>query len=52
MNIPKLITPEETAAVLNVTTSTLAVWRCTNRYDLPLNVGDSACTKNRILLSL
>ena len=35
MNLPKLLTPEETAQVLGVKTSTLAVWRCNHRYGLP-----------------
>lgn len=30
-----LLTPMETAAILHVTTGTLAVWRCTKRYPLP-----------------
>ena len=28
-------TPEETAAYLGVRPATLAVWRCTGRYNLP-----------------
>lgn len=35
MSIPKLITPNETASILGVTTETLSVWRCTSRYKLP-----------------
>ena len=35
MNLPKLLTPEETSDVLGINTSTLAVWRCTGRYELP-----------------
>ena len=34
MNIPKLLTVEETAQYLGVTPSTLAVWRVTGRYAL------------------
>ncbi|MCD6308495.1 MAG: helix-turn-helix domain-containing protein [Candidatus Latescibacteria bacterium] len=33
--IPKLLTPSEVAQALGVTTSTLAIWRCNKRYDLP-----------------
>lgn len=32
---PQLLTPAEAAAYLNVQTQTLAVWRCTGRYDIP-----------------
>jgi len=32
--LPKLLTPEEAAAVLGVTPGTLAIWRCTRRYAL------------------
>ena len=35
MNLPVLLTPEETAGILGVTTSTLATWRCVKRYGLP-----------------
>ncbi|MEW8074079.1 MAG: helix-turn-helix domain-containing protein [Candidatus Thiodiazotropha endolucinida] len=35
MNIPQLLTPEEVAEILSVTTHTLAVWRCEGRYSLP-----------------
>lgn len=31
----KLISPEETAEMLDTTTGTLAVWRSTGRIDLP-----------------
>ena len=31
----KLMTPFDTAEVLDVTVNTLAVWRCTSRYPLP-----------------
>ena len=34
MNIQKLLTPDEAAEVLGISTATLAVWRCTNRYTL------------------
>lgn len=30
-----LLTDKEAAAYLNLSTSTLAVWRCTKRQDLP-----------------
>ncbi len=30
-----LLTPEQAAQLLGVTPGTLAVWRCTGRYDLP-----------------
>jgi Helix-turn-helix domain len=33
--ISVLITPEETAKVLNTTPGVLAVWRCEQRYKLP-----------------
>ena len=33
--IDKLLTPEETAEILGVTQSTLMVWRCTGKYNLP-----------------
>jgi len=29
-----LLTPDEAAAILRVSTGTLAVWRCTQRYPL------------------
>jgi excisionase family DNA binding protein len=32
---PALLTREQAANYLGVTTSTLAVWACTKRYDLP-----------------
>ncbi|MES9850923.1 MAG: helix-turn-helix domain-containing protein [Candidatus Thiodiazotropha sp. L084R] len=35
MNIPQLLTPEDVAEILSVTTHTLAVWRCEGRYSLP-----------------
>jgi predicted site-specific integrase-resolvase len=31
----KLLTSEQVADILGVTGHTLAVWRCTGRYDLP-----------------
>lgn len=31
----KLLTPMEAAAILGTTVKSLAVWRCTRRYDLP-----------------
>jgi excisionase family DNA binding protein len=34
LDLPILLTPEEVAARLRVTTGTLAVWRCTKRYRL------------------
>ena len=30
------LTPTQVAEILGVTTGTLAVWRCTKRYQLPL----------------
>ncbi len=33
--LPKLLTPGETAAAIGVCTTTLSIWRCTKRYDLP-----------------
>jgi hypothetical protein len=33
--LPKLLTPREAAEMLACAASTLAVWRCTRRYDLP-----------------
>lgn len=30
-----LLTPEQTALILNISEGTLSVWRCTGRYDLP-----------------
>ena len=35
MNIPKLLTPDEVADILGVSTSTLAIWRCVKSYQLP-----------------
>ncbi len=32
--IPRLLTPAETAALLGIKPATLAVWRCTGRYPL------------------
>lgn len=34
-NLPKLLTPAQTAEILGVTVATLATWRCTKRYPLP-----------------
>lgn len=34
-NTSKLLTPQQVADQLGVTTHTLAVWRCTKRYPLP-----------------
>jgi len=31
---PKLLTPEECGKILGIKPSTLAVWRCTKRYNL------------------
>jgi predicted site-specific integrase-resolvase len=33
--IPQLLSPKATAEILGVTESTLAIWRCDRRYDLP-----------------
>ena len=30
-----LLTPEDVADLLGVAVATLAIWRCTGRYDLP-----------------
>ena len=35
MSSQKLLTPEETACLLGLKVTTLAVWRCCGRYDLP-----------------
>jgi excisionase family DNA binding protein len=35
MTVSKLLTPEEVADLLCVTTHTLAVWRSERRYNLP-----------------
>ena len=35
MNIEQLLTPQQVADVLGITTQTLAVWRCEKRYNLP-----------------
>ena len=32
---PNLMTPEQVAKYLGISTETLNVWRCTKRYDLP-----------------
>ena len=34
-NLNKLLTPEQVAELLGVSTHTLAVWRCEKRYHLP-----------------
>lgn len=34
--VPKLLTDKETAALLGMKASSLAVWRCTGKYPLPL----------------
>jgi hypothetical protein len=40
MNVTRLLNPRETAELLGRTEGTLAVWRCTRRYDLPfLKIG-------------
>jgi Helix-turn-helix domain len=40
IDLPVLLTPQETAEKLRVKTGSLAVWRCTKRYDLPyLRIG-------------
>ena len=39
---PRLLDTPETAEVLGVSPDTLAIWRCTKRYDLPyIKVGGS-----------
>ena len=39
---PELVKPKKTADLLGVTEDTLAIWRCTQRYDLPyVRVGKS-----------
>lgn len=35
MDKPNLLTSEEAADYICVATDTLAVWRCTGRYDIP-----------------
>ena len=35
LKIATLVSPDEAADILGVTSATLAVWRCTGRYDLP-----------------
>jgi len=35
MNQQKLLTPDQAAEILGVTSHTLAVWRSTGRYSLP-----------------
>jgi excisionase family DNA binding protein len=35
MNNPDLLTPEQAAQYLGVSTATLAIWRCKKRYPLP-----------------
>lgn len=35
MAVSKLLTPDQVADLLSVTTHTLAVWRCEARYNLP-----------------
>ena len=35
MNKPNLLTSEQAADYICVAPDTLAVWRCTNRYDIP-----------------
>jgi len=34
-NLPALLNEVEAAALLGIKASTLPVWRCTRRYDLP-----------------
>jgi predicted site-specific integrase-resolvase len=42
MSEDELLAPSLTAKILNVAVGTLAVWRCTGRYDLPFyKVGKS-----------
>jgi excisionase family DNA binding protein len=42
LQLEKLLTPKEVAAILQVAVGSLAVWRCTKRVDLPfLKVGRS-----------
>lgn len=42
LSLPKLLTPKEAAAYLQVTVGTLAVWRTTQRYPLAyIKVGRS-----------
>jgi excisionase family DNA binding protein len=35
MNVERLLTPKETADLLGVAETTLAIWRCTRRVVLP-----------------
>jgi hypothetical protein len=32
---PRLLTPPQAAEFLSMSAGTLAIWRCTKRYDLP-----------------
>lgn len=44
--VPKLLTDKETAALLGMKASSLAVWRCTGKYPLPyVKVGRAVCYK-------
>ena len=41
---PELLTTKEAAEILKLSPDTLAIWRCTQRYDLPyVKVGHSVC---------
>ncbi len=35
LDLPQLLTPEQAAQLLGVEITTLAVWRCTRRHNLP-----------------
>lgn len=48
----QLVDPEWAGAFLNTKLSTLAVWRCTGRYDLPfVKVGRKVCYRVGDLLA-
>ncbi len=51
-NKPKLLRPDEAADFIGRKASTLAVWRCTGRYDLPyIKSGSSVLYDERDLLA-
>ena len=51
-NLPRLLTPCETAKVLGLSVATLATWRCVRRFDLPFcRVGRSVRYKEDDVLA-
>ncbi len=51
-NKPKLLKPDEAADFIGRKASTLAVWRCTGRYDLPyIKSGSAVLYDERDLLA-